>query len=197
MRKKRNGKSDKEIKTLQKPIQNPADSTAVASKITREQMEDEVTLGIQKVTGTSSEPAGNRLLHQVANALVWPNLNPEKPGDAIIVALAFMAELVPKTATETMLATQMIATHEAALMFLRRATSNDQTVEARDANVLRATRLMRLHIDQIESMQKLKGQAGQQRVTVEHVHVHEGGQAIVGAVSAGKTEGVGDDEENR
>jgi len=45
---------------------------------------------------------------------------------------------------------------------------------------------MRLFNEQLEAMQKLKGKAGQQKVTVEHVHVHEGGQAIVGAVSAGK-----------
>jgi len=36
-------------------------------------------------------------------------------------------------------------------------------------------------------MAKLKGKAGQQKVTVEHVHVYQGGQAIVGAVSATKT----------
>jgi hypothetical protein len=38
----------------------------------------------------------------------------------------------------------------------------------------------------IEAMQKLKGKTGQQ--TVEHVHVYQGGQAIVGAVSQAKTE---------
>ena len=38
-------------------------------------------------------------------------------------------------------------------------------------------------------MAKLKGTASQQKVTVEHVHVNKGGQAIVGAVSK---RGVGD-----
>jgi hypothetical protein len=38
-------------------------------------------------------------------------------------------------------------------------------------------------------MQKLKGKAGQQKVTVEHVTVNQGGQAIVGVVATG---GVGD-----
>jgi hypothetical protein len=32
---------------------------------------------------------------------------------------------------------------------------------------------MRLFIDQLEAMAKLKGKVGQQKVTVEHVHVHE------------------------
>lgn len=37
---------------------------------------------------------------------------------------------------------------------------------------------------QVEALQRYRGK-GQQRVTVEHVHVHQGGQAIVGAVTAG------------
>ena len=34
---------------------------------------------------------------------------------------------------------------------------------------------------QVEALQRYRGK-GQQKVTVEHVHVHAGGQAIVGAV---------------
>ena len=93
-----------------------------------------------------------------------------------------------------MLATQMIAANDSALMFLRRATLENQTTETINANALRATRLMRVFVEQLEAMQKLKGKSGQQRVTVEHVHVHEGGQAVVGAVMG---RGVGDDTENR
>ena len=81
----------------------------------------------------------------------------------------------------------MIAANNAALMFLSRATIENQHPEAIDTNVLRATRLMRVFREQLEAMQKLKGKSGQQKVTVEHVHVHEGGQAIVGAVSTGGT----------
>ena len=91
--------------------------------------------------------------------------------------------MAPQNVTEAMLATQMIAANDAALMFLRRATLDNQTFDGIEANVYRATRLMRIFNEQLEAMQKLKGKASQQKVTVEHVHVHEGGQAIVGAVS--------------
>jgi hypothetical protein len=57
----------------------------------------------------------------------------------------------------------MTATGEAALMFLRRATNPEQPVELVDLNVVRATRLMRLHLEQIEAMQKLKGKSGQHK----------------------------------
>ncbi len=78
----------------------------------------------------------------------------------------------------------MIGVHEAATMFLRRATAAGQTSDEVDRNVLQATRLMRLFTEQLNAMAKLKGRTSQQKVTVEHVHVHGGGQAIVGAVNA-------------
>ena len=94
------------------------------------------------------------------------------------------APVAPQNATEAMLAVQMIAANDAALLFLRRATADGQTVEGSDGNVLRATRLMRLFTEQLAAMAKLKGKTGQQKVVVEHVHVHSGGQAVVGAVAS-------------
>ena len=52
--------------------------------------------------------------------------------------------------------------------------------------MLRATRLMRIFTEQLDAMAKLKGKSGHQKVTVEHVHVHKGAQAIVGAVTTSK-----------
>jgi hypothetical protein len=107
----------------------------------------------------------------------------------IIEAISALAEHAPKNIIEARLAFQMTATSEAALMFLRRSMLPNQIVEETDLNVARATRLMRLHLEQIEAMQKLKGKTGQQKMTVEHFHVHEGGQAIAGPVSTTKGEG--------
>lgn len=85
-----------------------------------------------------------------------------------------------------MLAAQMIACHDAAMNFLCRATAQDQTTDVIDRNVLRATRLMRIFGEQLEAMQRLKGRTRQQRVTVEHVHVNAGGQAVVGEVTTAR-----------
>jgi len=107
-------------------------------------------------------------------------------------ATALLAELEPKTATELLLAAQMVGSQRLAMEFMYRATFPDQAVEGVDSNVLRATRLMRLFNEQVEAMAKLKGTGGQQRVVVEHVTVAAGGQAIVGAVSAPRRgEGAG------
>jgi hypothetical protein len=157
----------------------------VVAKKTREQLCDELIGQAEKATGTQSLDVAIRIINQVGRALVCP----APPGDMtgrMIDSITTISELAPQNAAEAMLATQMIATHEAALAFLYRATLPNQLPDRIDPNVLRATRLMRLHLQQIEAMQKLKGKAGQQKVTVEHVHVHNGGQAIVGALSGGE-----------
>jgi hypothetical protein len=102
----------------------------------------------------------------------------------LLEALTMLEELKPGNAMESLLAVQMIHVHEAAVKSLQLATVEGQTEEGRAANVLRAVKLVRIFIEMLTAMQKLRGKPTEQRVTVEHVHVHEGGQAIVGAVAA-------------
>ena len=168
---------------LQKPEPLKADSKALAEKDARDELISKLAETACKITGTSSYDVAERIIQQVANAHVWPKSR--DVDDQLIKAISAMAEMAPQNATEAMLAVQMIATHEAGLMFLKRATTG-QYVPQVDANVLHATRLMRVFNEQLDAMQRLKGRAGQQKVTVEHVHVHEGGQAVVGAVSVSK-----------
>jgi hypothetical protein len=176
--------------------ENANSQAAAVRKKTREQLVDGLIARACEVTGVRSKEMADRIIIQVANGLVQPKA--QGTHDHLVKAFAAIAEMAPQSATEAMLGTQMIAANDAALMFLNRATSENQTFEGTDANVLRATRLMRVFSEQLEAMQKLRGKAGQQRVTVEHVHVHNGGQAIVGAVTARKPgEGVGDGAENR
>ena len=82
-----------------------------------------------------------------------------------------------------MLAVQMVATHFAATSALRRLKGSD-TIPQQDSNGNLAVKLLRTFAAQTEALQRYRGK-GQQKVTVEHVHVHTGGQAIVGSVSQG------------
>jgi hypothetical protein len=169
---------------VQKPAPENTDSQAVAAQkpATRDPLVDEVAKSACKVTGTRSLDAADRFIVQAGYALVWPK--PKGADDHLVKASALLAELAPQNATEAMLATQMISVNDAALRFLRHATQEGQYAEVADAGVLRATRLMRIFNEQLEAMQRLKGKFCQQKVTVEHVHVYKGGQAIVGAVNA-------------
>ena len=82
-----------------------------------------------------------------------------------------------------MLAAQLIASHSAS-MDCYRIGMNSQTLEARREYFNQANKLSRTYTTLLESLNRHRGK-GQQKVTVEHVHVHEGGQAIVGNVEAG------------
>jgi|SRR5580693_4241294 hypothetical protein len=142
-----------------------------------------------KLTGTTTESGAQRITSQMAAMMVWGRKNTDE--QKAVAALDLIMELAPANATEALLAVQMLGVHEAALLFLQRATAEAQTFEGCDANVLRAARLMRLFSEQVELVAKLKGKTSQQKVTVEHVHIHQGGQAIVGAVTTTKNDQVG------
>ncbi len=89
----------------------------------------------------------------------------------------------PQDELQGLLAVQLFASHNLAMTFCRRAVHPEQNSEGTDANVARATQFTKIFLEQVTCLQKLKGQAAQQRVVVEHVTVHQGGQAIVGAVT--------------
>lgn len=95
-----------------------------------------------------------------------------------------MNGISPNNEMEGILASQMAGTHNLAMEFMRRAVLNDQTLEGIEIYANRAIRLMALFNSQIEILEKLRGKNGCQKVTVEHVHVSAGGQAIVGNVEA-------------
>ena len=63
----------------------------------------------------------------------------------------------------------------------RRAIIGDQTFEGRRENLAQANKLSRTYATLLEALNRHRGK-GQQKVTVEHVHVHSGGQAVVGLV---------------
>jgi hypothetical protein len=92
-----------------------------------------------------------------------------------------------------MLAAQMLASHNAAMECFRRAMLAEQTFEGRRESLGQANKLSRTYAILLDALNRHRGK-GQQRVTVEHVHVHSGGQAIVGPITPGdrgteKTEG--------
>ncbi|MDN4986570.1 hypothetical protein QY049_25760 [Bradyrhizobium sp. WYCCWR 13022] len=99
-------------------------------------------------------------------------------------SLSFLAGLEPKDELEGMLAAQLLASHNAAMECYRRAMISEQTFEGRKENLNQANKLSRTHTTLLEALNRHRGK-GQQKVTVEHVHVHSGGQAIVGNVAGG------------
>jgi hypothetical protein len=96
--------------------------------------------------------------------------------------VAAVAGIGAKDEIEGMLATQMVATHTAAIDMLRRSKGAETLLERERSGNL-AVKLLRTFAGHVEGLQRYRGK-GQQHIPVEHVDVHSGGQAIVGTVTA-------------
>jgi hypothetical protein len=103
--------------------------------------------------------------------------------DDINFMVAVVGDIEPRDQMEAMLAAQMSAVHMATMSFAARLTSSDRLYQIEAAQKA-LNKLARTFTTQMEALNRYRGK-GQQKMTVEHVHVHEGGQAIVGNVSKG------------
>ena len=96
---------------------------------------------------------------------------------------SLVRDLKPQDAVERMLVTQMIATHVAQMRAAERLARTQQLnlMQTYEAGY---NRLARTFTAQMEALRKHR-HGGKQTVTVQHVNVEDGGQAIVGNVSKG------------
>ncbi len=132
--------------------------------------------------GSTNRSFAELMLEQLLNVASFPGC--ERLEATTNGAIAAMHGIAPRDETEAMLAAQMVATHQAAMECYRRAMLREQTFEGRQAALNQGSKLSRTHAALLETLNKHRGK-GKQTVTVEHVHVNKGGQAIVGAVEHG------------
>jgi hypothetical protein len=136
---------------------------------------------LKTIGGSKSDHWNNTLVNQVAQALWVKNSDGEDRHRQLGAIVAAMSGIAPKDELEGMMAAQLIAAHNAAMECYRRAMIGEQTFEGRRENLNQANKLSRTWATMLEALNRHRGK-GQQRVTVEHVHVHAGGQALVGNV---------------
>ena len=142
-----------------------------------------------KATGTESEELNRHLVSQVWASLSCPaGMTRSTQLEAGKAALAALEGIAPQDELEGQLAAQMVATHNAAMECLRSAMIEGQTIDGRDINLKHAVKFFALYCRQLETLDKHRGK-GQQKVTVEHVHVHDGAQAVVGTVETSQKKG--------
>ena len=142
-------------------------------------------------TGYSSTEIGSsveidNILNQLARLCKARKGSIDK--DAILTKLnasfSILTGMKPKDSIEAMMITQMIALHEMALLSSERALLTEQPDEFVEQNVNRATKLCRSYASLVESFNKYRTK-GQQKITVQHVNVNDGGQAVIGDVNKG------------
>ena len=136
---------------------------------------------IAKAFGTAERSFADMMLNQVLHIAAKGSELDNCTADGILAALH---GIEPRDELEGMLATQMVATHIATMECLRRAGLKEQNFEARTMNLQQANKLARTYAAQLEALNRHRGK-GQQTMTVEHVQVNAGGQAIVGTVNRG------------
>jgi hypothetical protein len=144
--------------------------------------------------GTSSQPFAEAMLGQLASVVRSKSDGVEEA--SLNAGLASVDGIAPQNEAEAMLAVQMAGTHSVAMEMLRRAKFATSTPALQEYGNL-ATKLMRTYTAQMECLAKVR-RRGEQKVTVEHVHVYPGGQAVVGNVTqTGNREGAGAESEHQ
>ena len=96
-------------------------------------------------------------------------------------ALALIEAAEPRNEIEGALALQMACTHIASMAILARFEGGFTTERRTGLFASAAARLMRTYVAQVEAFRRLR-QGGSQFMRVEHVHVNEDGQAVIGNV---------------
>jgi hypothetical protein len=116
------------------------------------------------------------LLTQLSNA----TSQDQRPNEtAINFLLSVIKGAKPKDQFEAMLAAQMAAVHT---MKFTRQLANVESIEQQDSAERALNKLARTFAMQMEALKRYRS-GGEQKVTVQHVSVNEGGQAIVGNVN--------------
>jgi hypothetical protein len=137
---------------------------------------------LKDLGGSQSDRWNNILANQAMQALWVKNSSPDERDKQLSATAAALAGIGPKDELEGMMAAQLIAAHNAAMECYRRAMIGEQTFEGRHENLALGNKLSRTYATLLETLNRHRGK-GQQKVTVEHVHVHAGGQAVVGMVA--------------
>jgi hypothetical protein len=149
---------------------------------------DDLKGALKSIGGSKSDHWNSLLAKQTLQTLWTKHSDPETRNRQMSATVAAMASIAPRDELEGMMAAQLIAAHNAAMECYRRAMIGEQTFEGRRENLSQANKLSRTYATLIDALNHHRGK-GQQKVTVEHVHVHSGAQAVVGVVG---TPGGGD-----
>ena len=138
---------------------------------------------LKTIGGSMSDDWNNILANQTVQSLWLKHSDPDEIKRQRHAAVDVLIGMAPRDEFEGMIAAQLVACHNASMECYRRAMIGEQTFEGRRENLNQASKLSRTYATLLESLNRHRGK-GAQKVTVEHVHVHAGGQAVIGMVES-------------
>ena len=130
------------------------------------------------------------IVPDVVKAIMSPLINlianrdSDDAGSPLNKAITLIAASDPKNQLELMLATQLAMTHITLGKSARLLDQNYKDVQTINSFGNLYTKLSRLGIDQINTLERMKGK-GQQKIIVEKVNIKSGGQAAIGIYEGG------------
>ena len=139
---------------------------------------------LKAIGGSMADDWNNIVANQTIQTLWLRSSDAEQIRGQRHAAVDALIGIKPGDELEGMIAAQLVACHNASMECYRRARLVEQTFEGYRENLNQANKLGRTYAVLLDALNRHRGK-GQQKVTVEHVHVHEGGQAIVGNVEGG------------
>jgi hypothetical protein len=138
---------------------------------------------LKAIGGSMSDDWNNIVANQTIQTVWLRSSDAEQIRRQRHAAVDALIGIKPGDELEGMIAAQLVACHNASMECYRRAALRDQTFEGQQEYLNQANKLSRSYTVLLDALNRHRGK-GQQKVTVEHVHVHEGGQAIVGNVES-------------
>jgi hypothetical protein len=133
---------------------------------------------LAEALGVNSPAEATQRVADLANATAKGGRPHERDLNAVLLTAQSIG---PTDPTESLLACQMALVHDATMEAARRLKRSENLAQM-EANDGALNRLARTFAAQMEALKRYRT-GGQQKVTVEHVTVESGGQAIVGAVT--------------
>lgn len=147
------------------------------------------SLALQGAAGSRSVDFVNRTTGTMAALLA--GADGKVSAERYNTGLAIMAAVEPENELEALLAVQMIAANEGALKAMS-GLRNSEMINQTQAFGNLANKFMRTFTAQMEQLRKMRS-GGEQ--IVKHIHVHEGGQAVVAGRDINTVKGGGGSED--
>lgn len=151
-------------------------------------LEESMKGALRAIGGSKADDWNDVIANQAVNT-IWKSGNEATDSQRTNGVLSALICMKPGDEFEGMLTAQMIAVQNAAMECYKRAMAPGQSFQWHQESLNQANKLSRTFATLLEALNRHRGK-GQQKVTVEHVHVYSGGQAVVGNVEAPGAGGI-------
>ncbi len=175
----RRGSAPRNPRAAQPPFRPPSGPAEVRSR------ETDPGDPFKRIGGSASPNFNAVLVRQVLGTIWVPGGDPNDDATRRLSAAGVaVAAFKPQDEIEAMFAAQAVALHFGAMEALRRSMIPEQPGDVAARLRRDGANLGRAMVEVVEALDRRRGKGPQQVVRVERVVVQEGGQAIVGPVSA-------------